>query len=56
MKATIVTLICVFAICAGQGPSIPAPGGGANWMNRHNGFVANTAANPGIPIIFYGDR
>ncbi len=56
MKTTLLSLICLFALCAGQGPSIPAPGGGAAWMERHNSFVANTASNPGIPIIFYGDR
>lgn len=57
MKTTILTLVCLFVICAGQGgPSIPTPGAGAAWMQRHNGFVSNTAANPGIPILFYGDR
>ncbi|KAJ6641470.1 Platelet-activating factor acetylhydrolase IB subunit beta like [Pseudolycoriella hygida] len=55
MKTTFFALICLVAICAGQGPSIPAPGAGALWMQRHNSFVANTAANPSIPIIFYGD-
>lgn len=37
-------------------PSNPEPRPEPQWMARHEGFKANTANNPDIPIIFYGDR
>jgi len=36
-------------------PSVPEPRPDQGWLDRHAGFVANTAANPGIPILFFGD-
>jgi len=37
------------------GPSDPEPRPEQYWLDRHEGFKANTAANPGIPCLFYGD-
>ncbi|XP_037039005.1 platelet-activating factor acetylhydrolase IB subunit beta homolog isoform X2 [Bradysia coprophila] len=56
MRTTSLSLICLFfALCSGQAPYTPVPRSGELWYGRHNEFVANTAANPGIPVIFYGD-
>lgn len=38
-------------------PSIPVPRpDSTGWTQRHAQFIVNTANNPNIPIIFYGDR
>jgi lysophospholipase L1-like esterase len=49
--------LILFAVVAAAlaGPSDPEPRPDPNWLARHEGFKANTAANPGIPCLFYGD-
>jgi len=54
MEKITIILLAVVALALG-GPSDPEPNPDPNWMARHEGFVRNTAGNPGIPIVFYGD-
>ncbi|XP_037028074.1 platelet-activating factor acetylhydrolase IB subunit beta-like [Bradysia coprophila] len=57
--------LCFLWICSAQSngvpnninePSIPVPRpDSTGWTQRHAQFIENTANNPDIPIIFYGD-
>jgi len=66
MKSVSFGLLCILAICSAGSisnapintniPSIPVPRpDSTGWSDRHEQFKANTASNPNIPIIFYGD-
>jgi len=55
MEKTIFILIVAVFATVFAGPSDPEPRPDPNWMARHEGFVSNSANNPGIPIVFYGD-
>jgi len=50
----VIILLALVATVFG-GPSDPEGKPDQGWLNRHAGFKANTAANPGIPCVFYGD-
>jgi len=54
MRTIIFSFLSLFVICTAA-PSDPIPRTDEYWIGRHEEFRLNTANNPDIPIIFYGD-
>jgi len=54
MQSINFVLCCFFVICTAS-PSDPQPRTDEWWVQRHALFKENTASNPDIPIVFYGD-